>query len=208
MIKFFWCISLLLLSLACHRKLSFSSDYKAMTSKDQQAIIQLISVDQDSLKAYNTTIETYGKYFSGVTYFKNIHDSTLRVLFTTHTGMKLFDLELSDATCTTKYVIDQMNNPAVVKLLCHDFSLLTGGLTKAITPHHTVENESRERIAQLKVDKDLYYYLSSQGVVTKIVETAEGKRTIQTVLSKEEKDSSLTVKHYNFNVKLHFQDLK
>jgi hypothetical protein len=208
MIRCFWFISMLVINLACHRKLSLSSDNTMSAFSAQEPLIPLVSIPSDSLKTYNTTVEAYGKYFSGVTYVKNIHDSTLRVLFTTHTGMKLFDLELAHNTCTTKYVIEQMNNAIVLKLLCHDFGLLTGGLNNAIAPHQVFEKEGKERIVLVKGEKDLYYYLTDLGAVTKIVETVADKKKIQTVFSKQTEDSSLAVKHYNFNFDLHFKNAK
>ncbi len=208
MIRYFWFISLLGVCCSCHRNLSVSSDYILKTQSDEQAIVNLIEVDRDSLKSYNTTVEAYGKYFSGVTYVKNVHDSTLRVLFTTHTGMKLFDLELKDNTCNTKYVMEQMNKEVVLQLLCHDFRLLTGGLVKQIRSDQVLQNEKKEQIVLLKGDKDWYYYLSEAGQVNQLVETVAGKKKIQTVFSKAKTDSSLQVKHFNFNFELNFKNVK
>lgn len=208
MTRYFWFISLLGICCSCHRNLSISADYTLSDQIDEQRLVYFVEVNRDSLKSYNTTVETYGKYFSGVTYVKNMHDSTLRVLFTTHTGMKLVDLELKNNGCTTKYVVEQMNNEMVLKLLCHDFKLLTGGLVKTITPIQVLNNKKQERIVLLKGDKDLYYYLSEGNQVNQLVETVAGKKKIQTVFSRNQSDSSLRVKHYNFNFELNFKNVK
>ena len=147
----------------------------------------------------------YGKYFSGVTYFKNIQDSSLRVLFTTHTGMKLLDMELANNTCNTKYVVEQMDNVMVLKLLCHDFKLLTGGIDKFVHADEVRVRVQGDRIATVKGDKDVYYYLSNTNTVYKVVETVPGKTIVQTEFVKVKADSTLVVQHYNFKFKLTFK---
>lgn len=197
MIKYLLFVSGLLFLGACKTPLSISSDYVLMDSVIEEHVVNLISVDYDSLKSYNTSIDVYGKYLSGVTYFKNIKDSSLRVLFTTHTGMKLLDLELHNNTCNTIFVVEQINREAVLKLLCHDFSLLTGGGEQVLLPKEIRVNSTGQSIVKQEGEKDLYYYLTPQKEVVKIIETVPSKTKIQTVFKKEQ-DSSLSVEHLNF----------
>jgi|GEM_PF-3900703 len=208
MIKYFLFISLLVSLGSCHRKLIIPSDYVKDLAPVEQGLVNLIAVERDSLKSYNTMVDVYGKYFSGVTYFKNIQDSSLRVLFTTHTGMKLLDMELANNTCNTKYVVEQMDNVMVLKLLCHDFKLLTGGIDSVIHADEIRLRVQGDRMAMVKADKDVYYYLSNTNAVSKIVETVPGKMIVQTEFVKDKIDSSLLiVQHYNFKFKLTFKKL-
>ena len=193
---------------SCQRKLVIPPEYTIQSKPLEKAMESLIDVEYDSLKSYNTTVESYGKYFSGVTYFKNVKDSSLRVLFTTHTGMKLLDLELVNNSCNTKYVMEQMNNEIVLKLLCHDFTLLTQGVSDVIKPTEILSAQDGSSLILVKGDKDIYYYLTSTGKTDRVVETIAGKRKIQTVFTKQASDSSLIVKHYNFNFKMNFKNAK
>lgn len=199
MIRYLLLISIGLLS-ACGKKHALPSDYVLQKENTNQRLVKFIQVEKDSLQSYNTSVAAYGKYFSGVTYFKNTQDTALRVLFTTHTGLKLLDLQLSDDGCRTVYAVEQLQNPVVLNLLCHDFGLLSS-IKENIEASQLFTHEGSEVIVQ-KGKKDLYYYSDAAHRMTKVVETVPGKRKIQTEAYREVSDSSLIVKHRNFNFKL------
>jgi hypothetical protein len=125
-------------------------------------------------------------------------------LFTTHTGMKLLDLELVNNSCNTKYVVEQMNNEIVLKLLCHDFGLLTGGGSAQLYANEVKARQDGAAVVTVKGDKDLYYYVGNKGDVSKIVETVPDRSKIQTVVQYKE-DSTIQVKHFNFKFELNFK---
>lgn len=209
MTRFFLLVSIVVaLSCSCSRKHIIPQEYVLTNKTTLTGIKHLMDLQKDSLKSYNTTVDVYGKYFSGVSYIKNIQDSSLRVLFTTHTGMKLLDLELVNNSCNTKYVVEQMNNDIVLKLLCHDYSLLTGGTNNTLNAQEVKRTSNGAELAYIRAEKGLYYYVSNKGEVTKIVETTRDKNKIQTVFELKKEDSSLVVKHYNFKFELNFNKVK
>lgn len=189
------------LSCACGKKHVLPSDYVLQKENTNQRLIKFIQVEKDSLQSYNTAVAAYGKYFSGVTYFKNTQDTALRVLFTTHTGLKLLDLQLSDQGCSTVYAVEQLQNPVVLNLLCHDFGLLSS-IKENIEASQLLTSQGGSEIMVQKGKKDVYYYSNAAHEMTKAVETVPGKRKIQTEAYREWSDSSLVVKHRNFNFKL------
>jgi len=177
------------------------SDYVLQKEYTNQKLVKFIQVEKDSLQSYVTSVAAYGKYFSGVTYFKNTQDTALRVLFTTHTGLKLLDLQLSDQGCSTVYAVEQLQNPVVLNLLCHDFGLVSS-IKENIQASDVLTNPAGSDIIVQKGKKDLYYYSNANHDMVKVVETVPGKRKIQTEAYRELSDSSLIVKHRNFNFKL------
>ena len=205
MTKYLLLISICL-AWSCNRKLTLPSDYVLQKENTKEQLSKFIEVDKDSLKSYATAVSAYGKYFSGVTYFKNTQDTALRVLFTTHTGLKLLDLQLSNNTCSTIYTVEQLNNPVVLKLLCHDFGLIAG-INKEATASAVYTNKEAAAIVVQKGEKDLYFYTDAAHQVYQVMETVPGKKKIQTEAYQESKDSSILVKHRNFNFKLTLKKL-
>ncbi|MBC7486426.1 MAG: hypothetical protein H7282_06720 [Cytophagaceae bacterium] len=200
MTKYLLLISIGLLA-ACGKKHTLPSDYVLQKENAKQRLVKFIQVERDSLQTYTTSVAAYGKYFSGVTYFKNTQDTALRVLFTTHTGLKLLDLKLSQEGCNTVYAVEQLQNPVVLKLLCHDFGLISA-IKDDVQASQVFTNADGSVIVVQKGEKDLYYYATSSNSMVKVIETVAGKRKIQTEAYRESTDSSLVVKHRNFNFKL------
>jgi hypothetical protein len=186
---------------ACSKKHTLPSDYVFQKENVKQSLVKFVQVEKDSLQSYVTSVAAYGKYFSGVTYFKNTQDTALRVLFTTHTGLKLLDLQLSEAGCSTVYAVEQLQNPVVLNLLCHDFGLLSS-IRENTEASQLYTNQAGSVIIVQKGKKDLYYYSNAAHEMIKVVETVPGKRKIQTEAYRDISDSSLIVKHRNFNFKL------
>ena len=186
---------------ACGKKHTMPSDYALQHENVKARLEKFIHVERDSLQSYATAIDTYGKYLSGVTYFKNTQDTALRVLFTTHTGLKLLDLQISEEGCSTVYAVEQLQNPVVLNLLCHDFSLISSIKTE-VTASQLYANPMHLAVIAQKGQKDVYYYIFDSGDVYKIIETVPGKSKIQTEVYEESVDSSLVVKHHNFKFRM------
>lgn len=207
MIRYLLLISIAL-NCACARKLTLSETYKQVPlqgGKDALPFYKFIEVEKDSVKTYHTAISSYGKYFSGISYFKNTADTSLRVLFTTYTGLKLLDLRLSPKGCECMYAMEQLNKPVVLNLLCHDYSLVSG-FEHELKANEQRENSAGERILIQRKDKDLYYFADRENRQQRAVEAVAGKRKIQTEAYRNS-DASLTVRHYNFNFKLDLKPL-
>jgi len=201
MTRYLLLISIGLLALACGKKHALPSGFVLQKENATQGLVKFIQVEKDSLQTYATSVAAYGKYFSGVTYFKNTQDTALRVLFTTHTGLKLLDLKLSQEGCSTVYAVEQLQNPVVLKLLCHDFGLISS-IKNAVQASQVYTHPDGSAIVVQKGEKDLYYYTTPAHHMVKVIETVPGKRKIQTEAFREVTDSSLVVKHRNFNFKL------
>ncbi len=186
---------------ACGKKHTMPSDYTLQKENSKHKLVKFVQVEKDSLKTYATAIETYGKYLSGVTYFKNTQDTALRVLFTTHTGLKLLDLQIAKEGCSTVYAVEQLQNPVVLNLLCHDFSLISS-IEEEVEASQVYTSPNHQTVIAKKGQKDVYYYILDSLKVYKIIETVPGKNKIQTEVYEESADSSLVVKHHNFKFKM------
>lgn len=76
---------------------------------------------------YHASINVVGKHFSGLVFIKSLEDHTRRVVFSSQTGLTLFDFEYGDnGSFHVRHVIPQLNNRLVIQTLRSDFSAMLG----------------------------------------------------------------------------------
>ena len=74
---------------------------------------------------YNAQVEAVGREFSGILIMKKMADSSIRVVFSTKPGLKIFDFEfLADSGFRVLYIMKEFNKEAITKTLRKDFELL------------------------------------------------------------------------------------
>ena len=193
---------------SCATHLVIPESFKTVKGERDVYVKPFIYLKKDSIVSYATEITTYGKYFNGVTYFKNMNDTLMRVVFTTHTGLKLFDFEFSQTDYKVKYIYEQMNNQAVINTLSKDFKLLTlWGQNPLDVVLSFYNNETREQILKVENDKDAYIYIDTLQQVKAHTETAPHTNKIHTMVQRQA-DSSVMLIHKNFKLELVFKPLK
>ncbi|RYY10647.1 MAG: hypothetical protein EOO04_36555 [Chitinophagaceae bacterium] len=74
---------------------------------------------------YNTQVNVVGRHLSGLLLFKQMPDSSMRVVFSSEMGVKFFDFEFGkDGGFTVHQVMKQLDKPSVINTLRSDFELL------------------------------------------------------------------------------------
>ena len=74
---------------------------------------------------YSTQVDVLKHHLSGLLFFKQMPDSSLRVVFANETGFKFFDFEFqADGGFVKHYMLPKMDKKAVVKTLRGDFELV------------------------------------------------------------------------------------
>ncbi|MBW8684072.1 hypothetical protein [Chitinophaga rhizophila] len=121
-----------------------SSAYKNLqqTNGDVHCITKFRPQFKNTL--YSTQVDVLKHHLSGLLFFKQMPDSSLRVVFANEMGFKFFDFEFTkDGGFFKHYMLPKMDKKAVVKTLRSDFELvlLQPDLSKA----------------QIKRDKDYHY---------------------------------------------------
>lgn len=80
---------------------------------------------QFSNQLYSTQVDILKHHLSGLLFFKQMPDSSMRLVFANEMGFKFFDFEFTRSGAFVKhYVFDKMDKPAVVKTLRKDFELV------------------------------------------------------------------------------------
>lgn len=80
----------------------------------------------DRMQKYNMTIDFMRKHFSGLLVVKQTHPGTCRILFSTHFGLSLFDLEIGRDSLQVHHCIEPLNKKKILNLLGRDFTVLFG----------------------------------------------------------------------------------
>lgn len=80
----------------------------------------------ERIRTYNMTIDFMRKHFSGLLVVKQTQAATCRILFSTHFGLSLFDLEVGPDSMQVHHCIEPLNKKKILDLLGRDFAVLSG----------------------------------------------------------------------------------
>jgi hypothetical protein len=70
-------------------------------------------------------VNAVGREFTGILIMKKMADTTIRLVFSTKPGIKIFDFEfLSDSGFRVLYIMKEFDKEAIIKTLRKDFELL------------------------------------------------------------------------------------
>lgn len=139
------------------------------------------NIDHDYV--YKAKINAYGSTLGGILIIKKLNLSNHRIVFVTTFGNKIFDIEITDYTIITHYIIDELDRGLALKMLHRDFEILTKEHIK-ITKSFKRANE--DIIHQSKTKKGYNHYittLQSQELL-EIVHSKNSKEKIIFTFSK------------------------
>ncbi len=199
--------SLLLNSLLLMGLLSgCSSAYKNLqeTSGDVNCITKFRPQFANTL--YSTQVDVLKHHLSGLLFFKQMPDSSLRVVFANEMGFKFFDFEFtSDGGFVKHYMLPKMDKKAVVKTLRGDFELvlLRPDLSKA-----KVKQDSVYRYTVVPTDKGNNYYITDTACerLERIEKSSKRKPVVKVWLGHYEAGvpDTIAIRHqgFTFNISL------
>ena len=78
----------------------------------------------DTTHLFNMQIDFRKNHFSGLLLIKSVQPDVYAIVFTTHFGMSVFDLEFDKGEFRVNYCIEALNKKNVVRLLENDFRIL------------------------------------------------------------------------------------
>jgi hypothetical protein len=107
---------------------------------------------------YSTQVDVLKHHLSGLLFFKQMPDSSLRVVFANEMGFKFFDFEFKkDGGFVKHYMLPKMDKKAVVKTLRSDFELVL--LRPDLTGAHIMQDSSY-RYTVVPTAKGSNYYIT------------------------------------------------
>lgn len=107
---------------------------------------------------YSTQVDVMKHHLSGLLFFKQMPDSSLRVVFANEMGFKFFDFEFTKEGGFVKhYVLPEMDKKAVVKTLRGDFEL---ALLRPDLQQATIKRDSNYQYIVVPAAKGNNYYIT------------------------------------------------
>lgn len=183
-----------------------SSVYKNLqrTTEDVNCITQFRPQFANTL--YSTQVDVLKHHLSGLLFFKQMPDSSLRVVFANEMGFKFFDFEFTkDGGFIKHYVIDKMDKKSVVKTLRGDFEL---ALLHPDLQDAYVMRDSNYRYVVVPTEKGNNYYItdSSCSQLVRLEKSSRRKPVVKAWLTnyKDGVPDSIQIRHqqFKFNISL------
>ncbi|MCW3467528.1 hypothetical protein [Chitinophaga nivalis] len=182
------------------------SSYKGLqrTAGDVQCIRQFSP--QFTATLYSTQVNVLKHHLSGLLFFKQMPDSSVRVVFANEMGFKFFDFEFDkQGNFTNHFIIDKMNKKAVVKTLRQDFALV---LLRPDLHQAYMATDSLYRYVAVPTAKGHNYYMTDTACTQLIrIEQASKRRPAVKVWMQHYNNGvpdtiQIQHQHFRFNISL------
>jgi hypothetical protein len=187
------------------------SAYKSLSSTtgDESCISKFRPALSSAL--YNTQVNVIGKHLSGLLLFKEMPDSSLRVVFSSEMGVKFFDFEFGrDGAFKVHQVMNQLDKKNVINTLKSDFELLL--MRNLSSRHATIKTDGINTWYGFISGKETHYYITNKACDTLIrIENAmKRKPKVQIAMMQFEKGipDSIGITHRNFNFEIGLKYIK
>ncbi|SHN77706.1 hypothetical protein [Chitinophaga sp. CF418] len=155
---------------------------------------------------YSTQVDILKHHLSGLLFFKQMPDSSLRVVFANEMGFKFFDFEFTrDGGFVKHYMLPKMDKKAVVKTLRGDFELVL--LRPDLNQAHVMQDSIYHYIVVPTAKGNNYYITDTACERLERIEKSSKRRPVVKVwLGHYEAGvpDTITIRHqgFTFNISL------
>jgi hypothetical protein len=162
---------------------------------------------QFSNTLYSTQVDVLNHHLSGLLFFKQMPDSSLRVVFANEMGFKFFDFEFTkDGGFVKHYMMPKMDKKPVVKALQKDFELV---LMRADLQRASVLRDSHYRYVAIPTPKGNNYYITDTAC-TRLERMEKSSRRKPVVKAwmysyREGVPDTIRIQHQNFKFNISLQ---
>lgn len=187
------------------------SAYKTLSPGigDASCLVRLAPAFNSTL--YNTQVNVIGKHLSGLLLFKEMPDSSLRVVFSSEMGVKFFDFEFgANGSFKVYQVMSQLNKKTVINTLRSDFELL---LMRNLSQRQTfVKSDGLNTWYGFNAGKETHYYITNKNCDTllRIENAMKRKPKVQIAMMgfNNRIPDSIGITHRNFNFDIGLKYIK
>jgi hypothetical protein len=155
---------------------------------------------------YSTQVDILKHHLSGLLFFKQMPDSSIRVVFANEMGFKFFDFEFDKQGNFTKhYLLAKMDKKAVVKTLRQDFALVL--LHPDLSAAHAA-TDNRYRYIVVPTEKGNNYYITDTACTQLVrIEKSSRRKPAVTVWMQHYNNGvpdtiNIRHEHFKFNISL------
>lgn len=167
----------------------------------------------DSTTIYKTGVNVYGHYISGLLLIKPMGEDDYRVVFTTETGLTLFDFGFEGEKFIVHSVIGKMNKKPVLLVLNQDLSAILGRILKGKKAIRSKSDRDSSEVYVLLGKKESHRVSLDRvtGLVLEINTLAPSGKEKRIISFEREADrvpSQIFLAHRNINLNMKLNLLK
>ena len=182
------------------------SVYKGLQREDGNAACIRQFSPRFSATLYSTQVNILKHHLSGLLFFKQMPDSSTRIVFANEMGFKFFDFEFDrQGNFTRHYLLAKMDKKAVVKTLRQDFALV---LLRPDLQQAHIATDGRYRYTVVPIEKGNNYYITDTACTELVrIEKSSRRKPAVTVWMKHYRNGvpdtiNIRHEHFKFNISL------
>jgi hypothetical protein len=155
---------------------------------------------QFSNTLYSAVIDVTTHHFSGILFFKQMPDSSTRIVFTNEMGVKFFDFGFAkDGVFTKYYIMPKLDKKVVVKALRNDMRLVL--LRPDLAKARALKDDTYSYIAVPSRKGNDYYITDNNCSKLVRIEKSSKRKPVVVVVMQDYKNGvpdSINIQHQNF----------
>jgi hypothetical protein len=190
---------------------SCSSFYKTLAPTQGNPECLFKFEPQFSTNWFDATVDVVGNHISGLILFKKMPDGSMRVAFTSKTGLKFFDFEFKpNGDFHVYYVIEQLDKKAVIKTLRKDFEVI---MMKSLNnkPVLAFTDHTYNWYAIPNSQKGMDYYVTKPDCSELVrIENAGRKKALEVRFSNFDSQipGKIHLRHFTFKMEINLTKLE
>lgn len=186
--KYLLLSSLIFITIACS-----SFNYNSLEKKADIVVsdttLSLLGNDNYTL-LFKTQVNVYGKYFSGILFFKKLSDNISRAVLLTEFGVKLLDIEFTNDSSIFHYKMEQLDNKYVLNTLNNDFKIILNQFRYEKKAELFEESKTKKIITKIKTDLGfLFYYVNNITQKIEQIDNVNKNKPVLTIKITKYKDN-------------------
>ncbi|WP_225859812.1 MULTISPECIES: hypothetical protein [Chitinophaga] len=156
---------------------------------------------------YSTQVDVLKHHLSGLLFFKQMPDSSLRIVFTNEVGFKFFDFAFAqDGNFTKHYMMPKMDKAIIVNALRKDFELV---LLNPDYRQAQLLRDSNYQYVKMPTEKGANYYITDPHCtrLERIEKSSDRKAVVKVWMShyQDGVPDSICIQHQNFKFNISLQ---
>lgn len=119
---------------------------------------------------YKAGVEAYGRYFSGIYLFKQMPDTSFRIVMLSEFGLNFFDFSYKNKEFKVENCQEFLNKPILLKMMQKDLRLLLSEIDHPVKVKSITKKGHDGQVIKFKNNSDKYYYFYNlNGKLEKVV---------------------------------------
>lgn len=128
----------------------------------------------DGVNKFNLQVDIASHHFSGLLLVKQTPSRDCRMVFTTHFGMRVFDLEFAADSLYVHYCMEPVKKDKIIRLLKHDFSELLGREVSAPRRVYADRKTEGKKILVYEMEPSVCYLVNQEKNVIEKISAGRG----------------------------------